>query len=71
MGQQIEEVKSIVMIGGLPCLACLISFLVAFKVYPDDGEGGMKLVCYSTLVVTVFVILVLLRRIWIKVKEMK
>ena len=71
MGQQIEEVKSLVVIGGLPCLACLISFLIAFKIYPDNGEVGMKLVCYSTLVVTMFAILILLRRIWLKIKEMK
>lgn len=71
MGQQIEEVKSLVVIGGLPCLACLISFLIAFKVYPDDGEGGMKLVCYSTLAITVLAILILIRRMWVKIREMR
>lgn len=70
MGKQIEEMKNLLMIGGLPCLACLISFIIAYRCYPDDGEQGMILVGYTALIVSVIVILILCRRIWKKIKEL-
>lgn len=42
MGLQ-DEVKSLIVIGGLPMLSCFVGFLLAFIIFPNDGFRGMIL----------------------------
>ena len=56
----IEEAKTLVLIGGLPCLAYIVSMLLADSLFLDNRETGMKLVCWvcgSAVVVSILLVL--------------
>lgn len=59
-----EDIKTLILIGGLPCLAVLIGFLLAFAIFPEDGFHGMVLVSIITLSFTLISILFMVIKIW-------
>lgn len=63
-----ENLKTLIVIGGLPCLATSLGFLLAFAIYPEDGFRGMLLVTILTLITTLISIYFLLKRILTKSK---
>ena len=53
MSKELEDIKTLVVIGGLPCLVFSISSLIIYKFFPDSIYGMLFVGILSFVVVII------------------
>ncbi|HLG27611.1 MAG TPA: hypothetical protein VI423_07485 [Paenisporosarcina sp.] len=70
MGLQ-DEVKSLLIIGGLPSLGCCFGFVLALLVFPDDGFKGLILTATVAMAATMYSTYLMIMRIFAVLRKRK
>lgn len=64
----IEEVKTLILIGGFPCFVFIFLSVMTGFFFPDDSVKELKIIAYgviSTILISIFIII---KRIWKRLK---
>lgn len=64
-----NQLKTLALIGGMPCLAVLLGFVLAFIIFPEDGFHGMILIGVFASMATFISIIFLLKNILNQFKD--
>jgi len=57
-----EELKSLIVIGGIPCIIFLFSWLLSYLIFPPDSVTGLYFVGFSVGLAVLYAIYLVISR---------